>query len=1427
VKQPVEALDPTVKAVADAGKADQKAFDQKLDQQSQQYDNKVKQQNQAANQDTKKLEDEAAAAKKKKEDAAKAAAAGGGAASPPGAPGAAKVGPDGKPLDKKPVGPIGTKISLDILGKTHTLYIEDSGVAMVAPNPTPADSKVGDLAAAVGAAPDDIKSHASASAQTAQAAATKLAADAKKAATGDDTAKSAAGQSEQTLAEPLKITWKWAEVAKDPAVTSGSIEDPLKHPYYKTFTSRLAALSDKGHVSVDVAPFAEAMWLKICKAVKAANPSISDPQAYSKFAKSWFEAKSPEFVKALKELDKLGMELAKAASSQLATAQNFGFWSMEEGRALAESMPSDVSFETSAVGKLMDGLPTLDGAKGGWDPEIWGALSKAYAAAVVPEVLKGKKVKVSVGAGAGGNIWETVESLAVSKGLEKAGVTLEASSTYYAAAAKSKANRKELDQTKQANGIKGVLYVGSKGGAIAAANAHYAKIPDVAAATPAPGTAPAPGQPATPGADTKPVTPSAVSKHAAGPAPAGWRTKVFKAVASTAVVADDPGHTYHMLKDGNAVTTSEENKLADAEKLKLQGVVNFVPPPKPPLTYDEYGKHIKTKFAAQIKKLDEISAESKANGGDVRRKNEGYKVTLQDISKLEVELEAAKATLDKKKIEQAQNKLDAAQSNKDKTMADLLAKAQQLVKDIKAKGASAVAEKTALEGVMQISLKLAMQLDPEATMSGRSLYVTLDTTENPALIQMGRDAGMTDAEIAQMAVDHRNFLRKLWRSEVMKDQTNAEILYLRDLGLQGSRDGMTLDQVLAKIIKTMPLDEATKKAALSGNFTLMTPEELAAMYKGVVGSAGQTNAGVNATAGVKKEEDKDKKDPPPPPPPSNNNDKKDPPPPPPPSNSNDKKDPPPPPPPGNTAASNSTQTKTDPKTDTKTDPKADPKTDPKTDPKNEVSKHAAGPPPAGWQGNVLKSVPSTEVAPDDPGHTYHLLKDGKGVTTTEPKSLAGAETTGLQNKLRGKVPFDWEIDPNRQQPDFEKHARTFEAKLAPVAVGASNDIAGRMAASALEYMRNKAKAKAGTDKIPEVEAELDKLIALCGMTEKAFAGAVGKDPKVIRQILMTAQEHKRQAAEAKAKGHDLFDAPTIREQMTFIRNFFRAVLSKDLVASAADTAKYLGGTKDILAKMEERRAAAVAAAKGKPIEDKDIYDAVPPNPDQGGQKTIKGDPNKGAEAQKPLAITHQEEARVDVSDVKDVQDPTRVSNQPNQTGDAKKDRKARGATDREGGVGVTTQTVGDQKAFPLSSREKANMGVSDDADKLTWNEGGLVWYQNQKNAWVQAIEELQLPFTGGPSGLSNSYLNAVQILMGGSQGDMLSARLALIGHLQHINAHSCVEVLAAGAGFGLSFTAGQTMYTDIAPLSEAQLRLCGRPGGPKGNLFPHEPDEVK
>lgn len=595
-------LDPTVQKVVDQGKTDEVAYKQKLGQQEQTYTAKVSTDDKATEAEAQKLDKEAEEAKKRKErEKAEAAARAAGAAN---SNTAGAVGPDGKPLDdkdkKKNKGPIGSRVPLAVDGESHTLYIDEaSSVAMVASTPTPVTAKLDEISGSINAAPS-IKTLAAPSVQEAKSDAQPLAALTTKA-KGDDAAADAANSQltsqEQKLAGPLKISWAWGKVAVDPAVTGGSIENPLVHPYYPTFKQRVNTLSAAGHISVDAGQFAESIWTKICKAVKAATPQMNDPAAYSNFAKGWLNMKSPEFQKAIHEFDALGKEMAKAGSAGFARARNFGFWSKDEGRTLAQEI-SDLTLETSAIGGLMDGLPTLDGKKAGWDPEIWGALSNAYATAVVPELLKGKKVNVCVGAGvAAGNIWEAVESEALAKGLKGTKLTLESVCTNYAAAAKSKANRRELDDTKHTNNVKGCLFVGDRGGAIAAAEAHWKTLdqqPTTPSTTPpgaGPGTAPPATDKADPTASTgKPLPPGA---------PIGTRVPM---------TVGKEGHTQFIDPSGKPMVASTPTPVTDklAElKTKLDAMASTDPKRAQALAEITHAQSLESKvadLAVQVKK---------------------------------------------------------------------------------------------------------------------------------------------------------------------------------------------------------------------------------------------------------------------------------------------------------------------------------------------------------------------------------------------------------------------------------------------------------------------------------------------------------------------------------------------------------------------------------------------------------------------------------------------------------------------------------------------------------------------------------------------------------------------------------------------------------------------------------------------------------
>lgn len=107
--------------------------------------------------------------------------------------------------------------------------------------------------------------------------------------------------------------------------------------------------------------------------------------------------------------------------------------------------------------------------------------------------------------------------------------------------------------------------------------------------------------------------------------------------------------------------------------------------------------------------------------------------------------------------------------------------------------------------------------------------------------------------------------------------------------------------------------------------------------------------------------------------------------------------------PGGTPPAGSTPTNgTSAPTSTNTAP-VDPATSTRTEPPagtNEKSKHSAGAPPTGWSAQVVGAVPSASVRADDPGHTYHLLSDGSGVSTSDPQKLKSDVAGDLKKKVK-------------------------------------------------------------------------------------------------------------------------------------------------------------------------------------------------------------------------------------------------------------------------------------------------------------------------------------------------------------------------------------------------------------------------------------------
>jgi len=266
-------------------------------------------------------------------------------------------------------------------------------------------------------------------------------------------------------------------------VTEASVEEATKHPMYPTFVARLQSLFDKTGPppGYDIKILARNLWTQVCRAVKGSQPQMRRDvgnSTYSNPDRGWVDMESPGFKTAMSEFDSVMNTLKEVTNAPFMQAKTFGFWSKPEGRALGEKM-ADLTLETSGIGALFDGMPSIDAHANGWDPQLWGSLSKAYGESVATEMTKkGKSVHVFVGGGTDKtNIFGAVESKALEKGAARLGKTLEEAATFHAVAAKSQSKR-EPDEAVQAGDLPGTWYSGhSWDQALTTVNTKFQQLP--------------------------------------------------------------------------------------------------------------------------------------------------------------------------------------------------------------------------------------------------------------------------------------------------------------------------------------------------------------------------------------------------------------------------------------------------------------------------------------------------------------------------------------------------------------------------------------------------------------------------------------------------------------------------------------------------------------------------------------------------------------------------------------------------------------------------------------------------------------------------------------------------------------------------------------------------------------------------------------
>lgn len=271
-----------------------------------------------------------------------------------------------------------------------------------------------------------------------------------------------------------------------------------------------------------------------------------------------------------------------------------------------------------------------------------------------------------------------------------------------------------------------------------------------------------------------------------------------------------------------------------------------------PGNYDEYKEHIEGKFEGKLDALEEHKKKFDAEGGAEKRKTEPLNLTSESVDQQRAAMNALPEGSKDRASKQAE--LDAMEQalkagTAGKSMPQLLQQAQQLRDKIKSKGndendPEVKKAQADLEGVMHASGLLSKQIDPVGFAMGRELYNEIDKKENAALVDEARGSGMSSRDVAERAVDQRNWSRKLIREELM-DPTAAEILRCRDEGKTGSPDGLSFDQVQNGQIEKL---QASGKLPAGFDMSTASEEQRNIVYEKCIGSSKKTNAGFNATA---------------------------------------------------------------------------------------------------------------------------------------------------------------------------------------------------------------------------------------------------------------------------------------------------------------------------------------------------------------------------------------------------------------------------------------------------------------------------------------------------------------------------------------------------------------------------------------------------
>lgn len=360
-------------------------------------------------------------------------------------------------------------------------------------------------------------------------------------------------------------------------------------------------------------------------------------------------------------------------------------------------------------------------------------------------------------------------------------------------------------------------------------------------------------------------------------------------------------------------------------------------------------------------------------------------------------------------------------------------------------------------------------------------------------------------------------------------------------------------------------------------------------------------------------------------------------------------------------------------------------------------------------------------------------------------------------------------------PDFEKEAIAFEQKLGVQAFNhpAANGAAGQACAKAIQYMDKRGSI---SGKLGDLGKSMDELMKACGGDSTWIAGDIGKDVDTVRAAM---------------------EGGNIRERMTAWHHFIDHVFKADMRApeeTFAELEQIMAETGVQLEHMKEWRENTPGALD--PNNSGAVYSS-PIYADESGKEPAEG------------MVDQLGQLRSNSQDVlKQTGQENRAYAQTSQTASSLASIEVKNAQ-------------GEMVNAGLSKAELDQQGVGPN-EALGWSEGMKARIMDEMHPWTQLMREISVPLRAGPSGHTNVFMKGNELLGVGADPDAM--RLACLGYLLPINAHSMVEVLQAAKPYGTSpYREGREMYADVAPLSEAELRACGMPDEsyPAGRL-PHE-----